>query len=48
MRSLVEPLGLTMPMAAFIGGVVILPDLSILDEGILPEYLLPATPGTNS
>jgi len=42
MRMLVEPLGLTMPMAAFNGGVILLPDLSILDERLLPEYLLPA------
>jgi transaldolase len=42
MQALVEPLGLTMPMAAFNGGVITLPDLSILDERQLPEYLLPA------
>lgn len=40
MRMLVEPLGLTMPMAAFNGGVILLPDLSVLDERVLPEYLL--------
>jgi transaldolase len=42
MRSLVEPLGLTMPMAAFNGGVIVLPDLSVLDERQLPDYVLPA------
>jgi transaldolase len=42
MKMLVEPLGLTMPMAAFNGGVILLPDLSILDERLLPEYLLPS------
>ena len=42
MRMLVEPLGLTMPMAAFNGGVILLPDLSILDERLLPEYLVPS------
>ncbi|HEX7836148.1 MAG TPA: Cof-type HAD-IIB family hydrolase [Kofleriaceae bacterium] len=42
MRMLVEPLGLTMPMAAFNGGVIVLPDLSVLDERLLPEYMLPA------
>jgi transaldolase len=42
MQGLVEPLGLTMPMAAFNGGVITLPDLSILDERQLPEYILPA------
>jgi len=42
MRMLVEPLGLTMPMAAFNGGVVVLPDLSVLDERLLPAYVVPA------
>ena len=39
---LVEPLGLTMPMAGFNGGVIVLPDMSVLDERTLPDYLLPA------
>jgi len=39
---LVEPLGLKLPMAAFNGGVIVLPDLSVLDERPLPDYLLPA------
>jgi hypothetical protein len=38
----VEALGLTMPMAAFNGGVIVLPDLSVLDEKTLPDYILPA------
>ena len=42
MRMLVEPLGLTMPMAAFNGGVIVLPDLSVLDERLLPAYVVPA------
>ncbi len=42
LRMLVEPLGLTMPMAAFNGGVIVLPDLSVLDEQTIPDYLLPA------
>lgn len=42
MEPLVAPLGLSLPMAAFNGGVVVLPDLSVLDERLLPEYLLPA------
>jgi Cof subfamily protein (haloacid dehalogenase superfamily) len=42
MRMLVEPLGLTMPMAAFNGGAIVLPDLSVLDERQLPDYLLPS------
>ena len=42
MRMLVEPLRLTMPMAAFNGGVIVLPDLSVLDERTLPDYVVPA------
>ncbi len=42
MRMLVEPLGLKMPMAAFNGGAIVLPDLSVLDEKTVPDYLLPA------
>jgi transaldolase len=42
MGQLVEPLGLTMPMAAFNGGAVVLPDLSVLDERLLPDYLVPS------
>src|SRR5258705_14016546 len=41
MRMLVEPLGLTMPMAAFNGGAIVRPDLSVLDQRPLPESLLP-------
>jgi Cof subfamily protein (haloacid dehalogenase superfamily) len=42
MRMLVEPLRLTTPMAAFNGGVIVLPDLSVLDERAIPDYLVPA------
>ena len=42
LRMLVEPLHLTMPMAAFNGGVIVLPDLSVLDERGLPDYIVPA------
>src|SRR5262249_46326294 len=42
LRMLVEPLGLTMPMAAVNGGIIVLPDLSVLDERPLPDYLMPA------
>src|SRR5277367_321398 len=42
MRMLVEPLGLTLPMAAFSGGVIVLPDLSVLDQRTIPDYVLPA------
>lgn len=42
MRMLVEPLGLTMPMAAFNGGAIVLPDMTIIDERLLPDALVPA------
>ncbi len=42
MRMLVAPLGLTLPMAAFSGGVIVLPDLSVLDQRSIPDYVLPA------
>jgi Cof subfamily protein (haloacid dehalogenase superfamily) len=42
MRMLVSPLGLTTPMAAFNGGVIVRPDLSIVDERLLPDSVLPA------
>lgn len=42
MRVLVEPLGLTMPMAAFNGGMIVFPDLSVLDERPLPDDIVPA------
>jgi len=41
-RMLVEPLRLTMPMAALNGGVIVMPDLSVLDERALPDYVVPA------
>lgn len=37
MRMLVEPLGLTTPMAAFNGGMIVMPDLSVVDQRLLPE-----------
>jgi Cof subfamily protein (haloacid dehalogenase superfamily) len=45
MRMLVEPLGLTLPMAAFNGGALVLPDLTVLDERLLPASLLPGLIG---
>jgi Cof subfamily protein (haloacid dehalogenase superfamily) len=41
MRMLVEPLGLTLPMAAFNGGAIVLPDLSVLDQRLVSAALLP-------
>ena len=42
LRMLVEPLGLTMPMGAFNGGAIVLPDMTLVDERRLPDSLLPA------
>jgi Cof subfamily protein (haloacid dehalogenase superfamily) len=37
LRSLVEPLGLGLPMGAFNGSTVVAPDLSVIDETLIPE-----------
>lgn len=42
MRMLIRPLGLTTPMAAFNGGMIVLPDLSVVDEHQLPDEVVPA------
>ena len=41
MRMLVEPLGLKMPIAAFNGGMIVQPDLSVIDERPLPDDVVP-------
>jgi Cof subfamily protein (haloacid dehalogenase superfamily) len=41
MRMLVEPLGMKVPMAAFNGGMVILPDLTLVDERTIPADVAP-------
>jgi Cof subfamily protein (haloacid dehalogenase superfamily) len=42
MRMLVEPLGMTVPMAAFNGGIIVMPDLSVVDERTVPPEVAPA------
>jgi Cof subfamily protein (haloacid dehalogenase superfamily) len=42
MRMLVEPLGMQVPMAAFNGGIVILPDMTVVDERAIPADVAPA------
>ena len=42
MRMLVEPLGLTMSIAAFNGGMMVHPDLSVVEEHPLPDDVVPA------
>src|SRR4051812_41879400 len=37
MRMLVEPLNMKGPMAAFNGGIIVQPDMTIVDERTLPE-----------
>jgi Cof subfamily protein (haloacid dehalogenase superfamily) len=41
MRMLIEPLELKMPIAAFNGGMMVHPDLSIVDERPLPDDVVP-------
>src|SRR5262245_43037761 len=41
MRMLVQPLELKMPMAAFNGGMIVHPDLSVVDERPLPDDIVP-------
>lgn len=41
MRMLVEPLGLKDPIAAFNGGMIVNPDLSIVAERTLPDDVVP-------
>src|SRR5215467_9777788 len=40
MRMLIEPLELKMPMAAFNGGMIVQPDLSVVDERPLPDDIV--------
>jgi Cof subfamily protein (haloacid dehalogenase superfamily) len=42
MRMLVEPLGMKVPMAAFNGGIIILPDMTVVDERAIPADVTPA------
>jgi Cof subfamily protein (haloacid dehalogenase superfamily) len=42
MRMLVEPLGMKVPMAAFNGGIILLPDMTVVDERAVPADVAPA------
>jgi len=42
MKMLVEPLAIKAPMAAFNGGVMVLPDLTVVDERLIPADVAPA------
>src|SRR5262245_37017861 len=41
LRMLTEPLALKMPMAAFNGGMIVHPDLTVIDERPLPDDIVP-------
>src|SRR5438552_18006948 len=40
MQMLIEPLGLTTPIAAFNGGLFVRPDLSVLEQRVLPADII--------
>jgi Cof subfamily protein (haloacid dehalogenase superfamily) len=40
MSMLIEPLGLTTPLAAFNGGLVVQPDMSVLEQRVIPAALV--------
>jgi HAD superfamily hydrolase (TIGR01484 family) len=42
MQMLVEPLSISTPIAAFNGGEIVNPDLSLLEERTIPDELVPA------
>src|SRR5829696_7099363 len=41
MRMLVEPLGMHVPMAAFNGGIIVRPDMTVVDERTIPVDVAP-------
>jgi Cof subfamily protein (haloacid dehalogenase superfamily) len=44
MAMLIEPLGLTTPISAFNGGVIVRPDMSVIEQKTIPQSLVaPAT-----
>jgi Cof subfamily protein (haloacid dehalogenase superfamily) len=40
MSMLVEPLELTMPVSAFNGGIIVAPDLTVIEQRLVPEALV--------
>ena len=42
MQMLIKPLALDTPLAAFNGGLVVAPDMSVLEQKVIPEELVPA------
>jgi Cof subfamily protein (haloacid dehalogenase superfamily) len=45
MSMLVQPLRLTMPIAAFNGGVYVHPDMSVIEQQVIPDEVTPAVIG---
>jgi Cof subfamily protein (haloacid dehalogenase superfamily) len=45
MSMLIEPLGLSTPIAAFNGGVFVRPDMSVIEQRVLPGSVTPAVIG---
>src|SRR5690348_18288030 len=41
MSMLVEPLGITTPIAAFNGGLFVRPDLSVIEQRVIPDDVTP-------
>jgi Cof subfamily protein (haloacid dehalogenase superfamily) len=42
MQMLIEPLALDTPIAAFNGGLIVQPDMSVIEQRVIPEDLVPA------
>ncbi len=40
MAMLIEPLGLTTPIAAFNGGLIVAPDMTVIEQRVVPERLV--------
>ncbi len=40
MSMLIEPLGLTTPIAAFNGGLIVEPDMTVIEQKLVPESLV--------
>src|SRR5262249_61214461 len=45
MSMLIEPLGLSTPIAAFNGGVFVRPDMTVIEQRVLPDSVTPAGVG---
>ena len=41
MQTLIEPLALDTPIAAFNGGLIVQPDMSVIEQKVIPEDLVP-------